>query len=285
MPRPSTSSPAPRVRHGIANTSAIAWCAGSSAGATPSVKITWSATSRLLASRRSVGRYGPPPTITSAAPSIRDLIVRQRADQHVLALARHQPRQAHDYRPLTQPVACAQLRARTGVRPEPLGVDAGRQVLERGSGAERRREPVAGVAADVGDHVAVLADAAQRGARDRKHRPADLVPVSACHHPVRAGLPCAAGQQCQRRRRPEPDGVDVVRGDQLAHPRIDVRHGQHQRARDGAPLRKARCCRIVRPVSSVAHRPSACARPSRPGSSSAPPGTPGYRRDGAGSHW
>ena len=33
MPRPSTSRPAPRVRHGMANTSASAWCAGSSSPA------------------------------------------------------------------------------------------------------------------------------------------------------------------------------------------------------------------------------------------------------------
>ncbi len=38
MPRPSTSNPAPRVRHGIAKTSAIVWCAANSAAGDTPVK-------------------------------------------------------------------------------------------------------------------------------------------------------------------------------------------------------------------------------------------------------
>ena len=48
MPSPSTSSPAPRVRHGIANTSAIAWCAGSSSPGTAPVNTTCSATPKPM---------------------------------------------------------------------------------------------------------------------------------------------------------------------------------------------------------------------------------------------
>ncbi len=71
MPKPSTSSPAPRVRQGIANTSASAWCVGSSAAGIPPVKVTSSATPHSRASARSESWYGPPPTMTRAAPSTR----------------------------------------------------------------------------------------------------------------------------------------------------------------------------------------------------------------------
>ena len=230
MPKPSTSMPPPRVRHGIANTSANAWCAGSSSPGTPPVNVTSSATPQSWASSRSVSRYG-----TAADDHQRGAVDatpdrRQRLDQHVLALARHQPRQAHHGGPLPQPVAVAQLGTAGRVGPEPVGVHPGRQVLQRRRRPEGRRESRPGVAADEGHDVGALADAAQHRPRHRKHRPAHFVPVCAGQHPRRTGLPGTLRQQGQRCCGAEPDGVDAVLGDQPSHPAIDRGDGQHQRA-------------------------------------------------------
>ncbi len=154
---------------------------------------------------------------------------RQRPDQHVLALARYQPGQAQHRGPLAQTVAGAQLGAADRIGTESFGVDAGRQVFQPGSRPERRRETPSGVSADECDDITVLADATQHRPCHRKHRPTHLVTVRARQHPARTGLTGAVGQQAQRRRGAEPDGVDAVFGDQPAHPGVDGRYGQHQR--------------------------------------------------------
>ena len=230
MPSPSTSRPAPRVRHGIANTSAIAWCAGSSSPGTPSVNTTCSATPKLCASRCSdvQVRAAADDDQGGAGHPLPDR--GHRPDQHVLALARHQPRHAHHDRPLAQPVPGTQFGAGDLVGREPVGVHAGRQVLQRGVRPERRGEPAARVAADIGDHVGAGSDAPQRGSGQRQHRPADLVAVGAGDDA--AGTRVAGQRRHQRQRRggAEPHGVDVVALDELTHPAGNRRHGQHQRA-------------------------------------------------------
>jgi hypothetical protein len=60
------------------------------------------------------GRAGHPPA---------DLA--ERADQHVLALARYQPGQAQHHRPVPQLIAGAQLRTRHRIGGEALDVDSG----------------------------------------------------------------------------------------------------------------------------------------------------------------
>ena len=213
---------------------------------------------------------------------------RQRLDQHVLAFARHQPRQAHHGGPLAQPVAVTQLGAAGRIGPEPVGVHPGRQVLQRGRGPEGRREPRPRVAADEGHDVGVVADAAQHRPRDRKHRPAHFVAVRAGQHPRRAGLPGTLRQQGQRCGRAEPDGVDAVVGDQPAHPGIDRRAGQHQRAgmahhpiagRIGLSRQRRR-----RP-SIAARTPSPHATRRRPADRRTRPGRTGCRRAAAESRW
>ena len=156
--------------------------------------------------------------------------VGQRLDEHVLALARDQPRYADHGRPLPEAVAGAQFLAGRGVGAEAVDVDAGRQMLQVRSRPERGGEPAAGVVADEGHDVGGVADPPQRRARDRKHRPAHLVAVRAGQHPPGAGLAGAAGQQRQRRGGPEPHGLDVVLGDERPHPALHPGFGQHQRA-------------------------------------------------------
>ena len=275
----------PLVRHGIANTSAIAWWAGSSSPGTPSVKTTCSATPTLCARRCSVDRYGPPPTITSAAPGDALPDRGQCPDQHVLALARHQPRHAYDHRTVAKAVARAQFGPRDVVGHEPVDVDPGWQMLEGGVGAECRCESAAGVAADVGHHVGTGSDAAQRRSRQREHRPADLVAVRARDDSLRAGVAGQRSHQCQRRGRAEPDGVDVVALDQLAHPPARPSARAASAWSDGAPPRNRRRGRTPRRPSIWARTPTACAGRIRPGWSPVREGRTGCRRVAAESHW
>ncbi len=228
MPKPSTSIPAPRVRHGMANTSARAWWAGSSSPGTPPVNVTWSATPQSWASLRNVSQIRAAPDDHQRGPVDPAPDRRQRPDQHVLAFARHQPRQAHHGGPLPQPVTLTQLRPGGRIWPEPVGVHPGRQVFQRRRRTEGRREPGPGIAADVGDDVGLVADPAQYRTRAGKHGPAHFVAVGAGQHPGRPGLPGPLRQQGQWRGRAEPHGVDAVLGDQSAHPAVDAGTGQHQ---------------------------------------------------------
>ena len=150
MPSPSTSSPPPRVRQGSANTSAAAWCAASSSGGTPPVITTCSATPCRCASRSQAVAVGT--AADEQQPRAGDPFPEpgEHRDQRVLPLARHQPGHAADDRRVAEAVALADLLARVRVRGEPGRVHAGRQVLQRGGGAERGREPGAGVAGDDG---------------------------------------------------------------------------------------------------------------------------------------
>ena len=251
MPRPSTSRPAPRVRHGIANTSAIAWCAGNSSPGTPPVNTTCSATPSSCASRRSVVRYGPPPTITSAAPSTRSRIAGSaRMSMSWPLRGTSRDRQTITGR-LAEPVPRPHLRAGGRVGREPVGVHAGRHVLQRGVRPERRGEPAPGVAADVGHHVGAVPDAAQRRSGHRQHRPADLVAVRAGDDAAGTGTAGQRRQQRQRRRGAEPDRLDVVVGDQPPHPAGHAGPGQHQRGRVTHDLVAGRPCRLVELVAAL----------------------------------
>ena len=232
MPRPSTSRPAPRVRHGIANTSAIAWWAGSSSPGTPSVNTTWSATPNVVREPVQRVRYGP------AADD------HQRGAVHPLRGSRAAPGSACPG-PCGAPAATrrrrpAARRGRSAARISARATSSGakRSVSTPGGtcssaacGPERRREPAAGVVADVGHHVGVVADAAQRRSRQRQHRPADLVAVGAGDDAAGARLAGQRRQQRQRRGGAEPDRVDVVLGDEPPHPRRHRRFGHHQRRR------------------------------------------------------
>ena len=187
MPSPSTSRPAPRVRHGIAKTSAIAWCAGNSSPGTPSVNTTCSATPKVVGEPMQRGPVRAPADDDERGAGHPLPDRRQRPDQHVLPLARHQPRHADHHRAPAQPVAGPQFGPGDRVGHEAVGVHAGRQPLQRRVGSERRGEPAPGVGADVGDDVGVVADAAQRRSRQRQHRPADFVPVGAGDDAVGTG--------------------------------------------------------------------------------------------------
>ena len=146
-PAPRRRGPAPRVRHGIANTSAIAWWAGSSSAGTPPVNTTWSATPMPC------GQLLEGVPVRAAAD---DHQRRRRATRRRIAGSarismswplRGTSRDTHDHHgPVAQAVAGAQFGARGRVGCEPVGVHARRQVLECGVRAERRGEPAPGVA-------------------------------------------------------------------------------------------------------------------------------------------
>ena len=152
MPRPSTSRPAAagaaRHREHVAG----GVVRGQLGPRHRPVKTTSRSTPRAAASARSAARYGPPPTISSAASGTRRRIARQRPDQHVLALARHQPGHAHHHRPVGQPVPARGPRS-PSTPGETVDVHAGRQPAQRGQPVQRPGEPAAGVLAEVGDHV------------------------------------------------------------------------------------------------------------------------------------
>ena len=104
MPSPSTSKPALRVRVGMQNTSPAAKYGGVSTHGFAPVNTTSPRSPSLSTSCSSVaalravaddqhGGVGHPP-----------LDQRQRPDQHVLALARDQPRDAHDHGSVAEPV-------------------------------------------------------------------------------------------------------------------------------------------------------------------------------------
>ena len=156
--------------------------------------------------------------------------VRPRLDEHVLALAGHQPGDADHHGSLPESVAGAQFGARHRIRFEAVDVDAGGQVLQPGPRPECRSEPAPGVAADVGDDVGAVADATQGRPRAGQHRPAHLVAVGAGQHPLSAGVAGPGGQQRQRGGRAEPHCLDVVLADQRAHPAVHPGLGKHEGA-------------------------------------------------------
>ena len=213
----------------------------------------------------------------------------QGPDEHVLALAGHQPGQAHDHRALAEPVPRPHLRPGGRIRREPVGVHPRRHVLQCGVRAERRGEPAPGVAADVGHHVGAVTDAAQRVAGNRQHRPADLVAVRAGDDAAGSSTAGARRQQRQRRRRAEPDRLDVVVGDQPPHPVVDAGARQHQRGRMAHDLDNrwpVRPRRTPRSPSTSAHTRSARSRrPIAAVGRRARAGTTEFRRGGAESRW
>ena len=107
-------------------------------------------------------RYGPPPTMTSAAPSTRSRMAGSARISMSWPL-RGTSRDRHT----TTGRSPSPYRDRISARAAGSGANRsvstpGGSVLERGVRAERRCEPAAGVAADVGHHVGAVADAAQR---------------------------------------------------------------------------------------------------------------------------
>ena len=123
----------------------------------------------------------------------------QRPHQHVLALARHEPRHADDDRPVGQPVPPPHLARRpppggTASVSTPLG-----QLRELGAGSTGASR-AAGVVAEVGHDVDVAADAAQRLAGAGQQRPADLVAVGRGDRPLQPQRAARAARAGRRRR-------------------------------------------------------------------------------------
>ena len=178
---------------------------------------------------------------------------RESADERVLTLPGDQPGQACDHRGVAEAVPPAQLGPCRRVGPEPLGVDAGRQELEGGAGAEGGSHPSAGVARDHGERVGVAADAAQHLPRARKHRPAHLVAVRAGHDTLDAGAPPEVGrEQGERRRRAEPHRGRAVLAGHRGGPQGDRAPGQHQRRR--VPVDRVGAGGVERPVAGPCRR-------------------------------
>jgi hypothetical protein len=192
------------------------------------------------------GRTGEPAqaiTVRAAAdqeqPCSRHLLAheRQRPDQGVLSLARHEPGHAHHERCVAEAIAPAQLRTRGRIGTVLLGVDAGRQHLQRRPRPERARHPSAGVAGDRGEHVRVGADPAQGLPRARQHRPAHLVPVRTTHHAFDACLPAQVrAQQRERSGGAEPDRGATVLPRQRRGPPGD--HGEREHERRRVPVHR-----------------------------------------------
>ena len=233
MPRPSTSRPAPRVRHGIAKTSAIAWCAGSSSPGTPSVNTTSSATPKLV--REPVQRR-PVRARRRRSPARRPAPVARIAGSARISMSWPLRGTSRDTQTTTGR-SPRPYRARISARATASG--ANRSVSTPGGTCssaavrpERRGEPAAGVAADVGDHVGVVADAAQRRSRQRQHRPADLVAVGAGDDAAGARAARASGASSASGAAAPNQTVSMSSlGDEPPHPRRHRRLGQHQRAR------------------------------------------------------
>ena len=209
MPSPSTSSPPRRVRHGIANTSPARVVRRQLRPRHPAGEHDVARHARARAASRSQLARGTGRRRRAAArrPAPRARTARQRPDQRVLALARHQPGHADDDRPVGEPVPGADLRA-AHARPERLVSTPGGSRTSRGprperAGASRRPH----VLAEVGDHVArCVADPAQQpaGAPGSVAQP-DLVPVRGRRRSASTpAAPQRRREQAERRRRPEP---------------------------------------------------------------------------------
>jgi hypothetical protein len=127
----------------------------------------------------------------------------QRVDERVLSLAWHEPRHAHDHRPVLDAVTGPDGRA-VEVRAEQLAVDAAGQSDEFRRATQGARQPGAEVLREVGDDVAAVPDAAQRLPGAGQHRPACLVAVCGGDDALGAGRTQRRGEQPERRGRTEP---------------------------------------------------------------------------------
>ena len=214
----------------------------------------------------------------------RPLHQRQRTDQHVLALALDEPRDAHDHRPVPSPYI-----SRTGV-PSTDGLNAsvstpGVSCTIRAAAAGERAlgDLGPGELPQVGQHVVGLADPVQQPPGARRLRPPDLVPVGRRHRPTNPGARLQRrSHQPQRRRGAEPHRVAAhVAGDRHRPPG-DRGRRQHDRATGpGSPETPA--------PRRTRHHPAAarCARPPSTGPSAAPSRarTTRCRPPAAGSRW
>ena len=147
-------------------------------------------------------------------------------DEGVLALAGHEPGDAHDRRCIAQAVPLAQRGAGGGVGVEALDVDAAGKVDGEGARCHEGAQAAERVLGDVGDDVGVAEDAAQELARSGQHGPADLVPVGGGDDAARPGPLRGAAEQSERGGGAEPDGLDTALGDDPLHPAAHVRRGQ-----------------------------------------------------------
>ena len=150
----------------------------------------------------------------------------QRADEGVLALAGDQPGDAHDHRPVAQPVPLADGGA-VHVRVVGVGVHAGREAVQLGPAVQHPVQPDPEILTEIGRHVDPVADAPQQGTGAGQRGPPGLVAVRLGHRPGDPG-PAAqsGGEQPERGRRAEPHGVAAVRPGQLGRPARDGRRGQ-----------------------------------------------------------
>ena len=287
MPSPSTSRPPSRSRHGIANTSP---------DAVPARQLV----ERHRAGddarrRRRRSSLASDSSRSSATARRRRAAVRRRRtvrrisgsarDQHVLALARHQPRDADDDRadPSSRAPRAATRSADSGA--EQLGVDAGRQPLQP-VGVRRRAPSQAGRGCTrrgrSGRRRSPRCAAAAAGQPGTAAQPISW-PWVGRDDPLRTGLAQRRRQQSQRRGRAEPHVGAAVLAEQLDGVRAYARRRQQHRGVVPDDRDTAACAshssqprhREVKTTTSSAVEPRDDAVARRTG----------CRRDAAGSRW
>ena len=109
-------------------------------------------------------------------------------------------------------------RAAVDVGAKRLDVHARREVDELGALADRAVQPAPEVVAEIGEHVAAVADAAQRLPGAGQHRPARLVSVRRRHDAPGAGPAQRGREQPERRGGAEPHGGAVELAQRLDRP-------------------------------------------------------------------
>ena len=286
MPRPSTSRPAAagaaRHREDVAD-GVVRGQVGRRAP--PPVNTTCSATPCRSASRRSrVASRAAADDQQRGAVGTRATDRRQRPDQLVLALARHQPRHAQRHRARHRGRSASAARARAAGSGRNVSVSTpGGRCSSAASGPNAAANParvyrLTKVTTSVSSPIRRSACRAPGSIDQPTSCPCVLATTRAMPAPAGAGR----GQQRQRGRGAEPDGGGPVRPDQLGGPAGHAGTGQHQRARDaGAPRRAARRRTPRRPATRVRRRRARRRAAGRPG----PAGRTGSPRPGAGSRW
>jgi hypothetical protein len=173
------------------------------------------------------------PAADDEESGFRDLLqdLRPGRQERVLALARHEAGHADDDGAVAEAVALPDRAASLRVGTEPRRVDPRVQSRHAGGGrrGQRAGDPDPEVLAQVGDHVGVLADAAQQAARPGQRRPAGLVPVGDRHGPFDADSAQRGRDQAKRRGGAEDDGFCLPSFGDGDGPAGDRRDRQHQR--------------------------------------------------------
>ena len=237
IPKPSCSSPPHLERHGWAKTSARPSSATLSASLTRPRNRTSARATRRGAAQARASR--PSPAIASVTPSTVAPAARDRLDEHVDALARHEPpdRDHERRRRSGSPSRARAARARVGIEgDEALGVDARRHAA-RPAGGRRRR-----------------GDAPRpRGTRRRSRRPPrrrSTARASAAHEraAARGSRPRRRGAPRRRERRVAPGRCAERDVGVVEH---EVGRGRARRPRRWHGAREASARRASRPPTRV----------------------------------